>query len=131
MRMRRGRGRASWVALIAAYLLFFQTVIGGFAIGAGAALVPLDSLSALCSLDGGGSTPDRSGDRQPAGHAHLPDCCTTGCSMFGGQLGPGFVAVLPVPRLASETQPALLRAAPMVAAARRSPANPRAPPAQA
>ncbi|MGO1080298.1 DUF2946 family protein [Inquilinus sp. CA228] len=124
--MRSARRRASWVALGAAYLLFVQAILGGLAIGASAA--PLDPLSALCRTDDGSGPilPD-----QPAGHPHLPDCCTTGCSMFSGAPVPTFVAVLLVPHLAGPTEPAPLPVAPASAAPQRSPANPRAPPAQA
>jgi hypothetical protein len=128
--MRRAQGRTSWVALVAAYLLFFQAVIGGFAIGASAAPLSFDPLSALCQVDTGSpAAPDR--PDQPAGHAHLPDCCTAGCSMFGGHLVPTFVAVLLVPQLAAAPEPAPRPAAPVAAAPQWSPANPRAPPAQA
>ncbi|WP_342241411.1 DUF2946 family protein [Inquilinus sp. OTU3971] len=124
--MRSARRRASWVALGAAYLLFVQAILGGLAIGASAAT--LDPLSALCSADDGSGPvlPD-----QPAQHPHLPDCCTTGCSMFSGAPVPAFVAVLLVPHLAGRTEPAPLPLAPVAAAPQRSPANPRAPPAQA
>jgi hypothetical protein len=127
--MRRRQGRTSWVALCAAYLLFFQALIGGFAIGASAASAAFDPLSGLCRADGGQTTPDR--PDQPAGHGHLPDCCTIGCSMFGGHMAPVFVAVLLVPQLAGEPEAATLRTAPAVVAVPRSPANPRAPPFQA
>jgi hypothetical protein len=124
--MRSVRRRASWVALGAAYLLFVQAILGGLAIGASAAT--LDPLSALCRADDGSGPvlPD-----QPADHPHLPDCCTTGCAMFGGAPVPAFVAVLLVPHLAVPTEPAPLPLAPVATAPQRSPANPRAPPAQA
>ena len=122
--MRSARRRASWVALGAAYLLFVQAILGGLAIGASAAT--LDPLSALCRADDAG--PVR---QDPAAdHPHLPDCCTTGCAMFGGAPVPGFVAVLLVPHLAGPTEPALLPLTPVATAPQRSPANPRAPPAQ-
>lgn len=128
MRMRWARKRASWVALGAAYLLFVQAILGGLAIGASAAPAAFDPLSALCRTDDG-AAPAR--QDQPAGHPHLPDCCTTGCAMFGGAPVPGFVAVLLVPHLAGRSEPAPLSLAPVAAAPQRSPANPRAPPAQA
>ena len=128
MRMRWARKRASWVALGAAYLLFVQAILGGLAIGASAAPAAFDPLSALCRIDDG-QAPAR--QDQPAGHPHLPDCCTSGCSMFSGAPVPGFVAVLLVPHLAGQSEPAPLPLAPVAAAPQRSPANPRAPPAQA
>lgn len=128
MRMRWARKRASWVALGAAYLLFVQAILGGLAIGASAAPA-FDPLSALCRADDGAAAPAR--PDQPAGHPHLPDCCTTGCSMFSGAPVPAFVAVLLVPHLAGRTEPAPLPLAPVATAPQRSPANPRAPPAQA
>ena len=126
MRLRWARKRASWVALGAAYLLFVQAILGGLAIGASAAT--LDPLSALCRTDDGAG-PVR--QDPPADHPHLPDCCTTGCAMFGGAPVPAFVAVLLVPHLAGRTEPAPLPLVPVAAAPQRSPANPRAPPAQA
>ncbi|KGM31183.1 hypothetical protein [Inquilinus limosus] len=126
--MRWARRRASWVALGAAYLLFVQAILGGLAIGASAAPAAFDPLSALCRTDDG-TIPAR--QDLPAGHPHLPDCCTTGCAMFSGAPVPGFVAVLLVPHLAGRSEPALLPLAPVAAAPQRSPANPRAPPAQA
>lgn len=125
MRLRWARRRASWVALGVAYLLFVQAILGGLAIGASAAPAAFDPLSALCRTDDGAgpARPD-----QPAQHPHLPDCCTTGCSMFGGYPVPTVVAALLVPHLAGTTEPAPLPAAPVAAAPQRSPANPRAPP---
>lgn|GEM_PF-2136589 len=127
MRLRWARKRASWVALGAAYLLFVQAILGGLAIGASAAT--LDPLTALCRADDGAAGPIR--QDPPAGQPHLPDCCTTGCAMFGGAPVPAFVAVLLVPHLAGPTEPAPLPLAPVAAAPQRSPANPRAPPSQA
>lgn len=128
MRLRWARKRASWVALGAAYLLFVQAILGGLAIGASAAPAAFDPLSALCRTDDGSGPvrPDR-----PAGHPHLPDCCTTACSMFSGAPVPAFAAVLLTPHLADPAEPAPLPLAPVAAAPQRSPANPRAPPAQA
>jgi len=125
--MRWARRRASWVALGAAYLLFVQAILGGLAIGASAAPA-FDPLSALCRVDDG---PVPARPDQPAGHPHLPDCCTAGCVMFSGAPVPALVAVLLVPHLAGRNEPAPLLPAPVAAAPQRSPANPRAPPAQA
>lgn len=129
MGMRRRQGQARWVALVAAYLLFFQALIGGFALGASASPAAPDPLSALCGIDT--RAPDRTGQPQPAGQLHMPDCCSTGCSMFSGAPVPVFVAVLLVPQLTAAPEPAPRRAAPVAAPAPRSPANPRAPPVQA
>ncbi|MBS7701510.1 MULTISPECIES: DUF2946 family protein [unclassified Chelatococcus] len=76
--LRQQRGCA-WVALVAAYMLILQSVLGAFAIGASASPERNDVFGTiLCAPSG-----DQSGasDDAPV-RRHLPDCCLYGCSMF-------------------------------------------------
>lgn len=75
--MNIGRGRGSIaVALVAAWLLVLQSMVGAFALGASAA-APLDGFgNVICTHDGAAGFPG--GDRRPA---HPPACCVLGCSL--------------------------------------------------
>ncbi|CAH1655480.1 DUF2946 family protein [Chelatococcus asaccharovorans] len=76
--LRQRKGWA-WVALVVAYMLVLQSVLGAFAIGASASPERNDVFGTfLCAPSG-----DLSGasDDAPV-RKHLPDCCLYGCSMF-------------------------------------------------
>jgi len=118
-----------WVALGAAYFLVVQILVTGIALGADAAPSRQAGLpTVICSFHGPSTAPDGTG--QPSGPAHLPDCCTLGCSMFGP-------AVAPPPAIASVSVARQVREAILAAPVdqtppttpRRTSGNPRAPPA--
>lgn len=72
----------SWVAVLAAYVLVLQALLGGIAAGAHANARILDHALAL-SLCAPGSEPVPVTDTGAAGaHADL-SCCTAGCPMIG------------------------------------------------
>ena len=116
--------------LAAAYLLFLQLLFGGLAMAAGTVPSILGDPSVFLGSaddpDPGAALPD---GHLPAGHGHVRDCCGLGCTMSGSHLVAGFVAELLVPSLLGERAAAPRHTASVVAGARRSPANPRAPPA--
>ncbi|MCO6389595.1 hypothetical protein GTW25_00935 [Aliihoeflea aestuarii] len=66
-------------AIFSAAMLFFQLVLGGFALGTAAAATPtLDIFgNPLCIT--GTHAPNGEDGRE---HSGLPHCCTPGCSMF-------------------------------------------------
>ncbi|MBN8998880.1 MAG: hypothetical protein J0H54_05640 [Rhizobiales bacterium] len=122
---RRNRRRCSWVAILAAYALVVQALLGGLMLGASAS--PGAAGVVLCLTDGPASP---SADA-PAGPHRLPDCCLAGCPMFGHALPPapllGALALLGV-----EASPeSVSEPAPRVEAREGRPANPRAPPVAA
>ncbi|GLK86756.1 hypothetical protein [Ancylobacter defluvii] len=111
-------------AILAAYLLVLQTVLGGLAMGThagmGVALGPAGEVICLNT-----TTPD--GQQDTAGH--LPDCCTSSCRL-------GALASLPPPELAPLPSPLALPALALAGPRVDSPAsgtehlphNARAPP---
>ncbi|MDR6951642.1 hypothetical protein J2X65_000991 [Ancylobacter sp. 3268] len=85
-------------AILAAYLLVLQTVLGGLAMGAHAGMgVALGPAGEVICLNA--TTPD--GQQDSAGH--LPDCCTANCRI-------GALASLPPPELAPIPAPLALPA---------------------
>ena len=125
-RVPQGRRSSLRIALAAALLLVFQTLLSVFAIGAGAFAAPLDAYgNPICAT---GADYSGHGPHSPD-HAKLPPCCALGCPMVSGFAGaaPGTVP-LQVPRLL------LLDGNPAAAvdlvspAPERRPGNPRAPP---
>ena len=65
------------VALVAAYVLVLQALVGAFALGAAASPV-LDAFgNPLCITSA--ASPDSGSDRN---HGYVPDCCTIACNMF-------------------------------------------------
>ncbi|MBN9019318.1 MAG: hypothetical protein J0H11_18045 [Rhizobiales bacterium] len=118
------------MALVAAYVLLIQALFGAFAIGASAGpLIDQPGSAVLCAPLGAEPAPD--GTPLAPGH-HLPDCCLTGCMMFGA-------AILPPLSAGGIFVPAKIDAAPARPAAialsvpprRGTPIHPRAPPATA
>jgi hypothetical protein len=109
------------IALVAAYALIAQGVLGGAAhagMFAGQWGSAGDPAHIHC-LAGGGpppqAAPDHSGSHDRAGH--LPDCCMAGCA--------GPVVVLPVPQGAVALRPAAARVvAPTIAEDRVAPRRP-------
>lgn len=80
MKPARGTMRMTMTAILAAYLLVLQGLLGGFASGthAGTAFA-LDSFGqVLCS----GAVNGPASPSDPA--HHTPDCCTTGCNVSVG-----------------------------------------------
>jgi hypothetical protein len=117
--------KRTWLAILAAFVLFAHSLVAGFVDGAMAEPRLLDVFgNPICSShDAGGGSPD-----QPANHSHLPDCCLVGCSLVGGHALAAAAQPFLILRLAEPAR----RAAPGYRAARvtpeRSPLNPRAPP---
>lgn len=130
LRTWRASGRGSWIALVAAYVLLIQALFGAFAIGASAGpLIDQPGGAIICAPLGAVPAPD--GSPLPASH-HLPDCCLTGCMMFGAAILPPFGAggiFVPAKADAVPVRPTgiALPAAPR----RGTPIHPRAPPVTA
>lgn len=130
LRTWRANGRGSWIALVAAYVLLAQSLFAAFAIGASAApLVDNPAGAVLCAPLGAVPAPD--GTPLPGNH-HLPDCCLTGCMMFGPAAlpapdGPGLLAPAAAHATAIRPMGSHIAALPR----RGTPIHPRAPPATA
>jgi len=111
-------------ALVAAYLLVLQALLGGLAAGTHAgAGVSVDAFGqVLCR---GAST----GTDSPADPAHhTPDCCTTGCQTSATSGLPPLAPAFAAPRAAiAHTQP-LLRTNLATSDLDHRPHNARAPP---
>lgn len=126
----QAQGKRTWLAVLAAFVLFAHSLVAGFVDGAMAQPQLVDVFgNPICSAHGsdGGSNPSQ----LPANHSHLPDCCLAGCSLVGGHA----VAAAAQPfQVIRRAEPARL-AAPAYRVARvtfeRSPLNPRAPPISA
>lgn len=115
------------VAILAAVMLFFQIVVGGFALGSAAAASPtLDIFgNPLCIT---GVTHSQTGD-DTRDHSGLPDCCTPGCSMFAPVTSPDrdrYALVNPLDL--REALPVATHVAISIHADDHDPASPRAPP---
>ena len=111
-------------ALVAAYLLVLQALIGGLAAGTHAgASVTVDAFGqVLCR----GATSGTDAPSDP--NHHTPDCCTTGCQTSAATGLPPIVLVLATPAVAiARTQP-LLRAHLTENGLEHRPHNARAPP---
>ena len=113
------------VALVAAYLLLLQSMLGAFAFGAGPNASQLDAFgNVICTHEGATQLPG--GNQSPS---HLPACCVLGCSMFSPAFAPPPDAGLALGSLSFETVAFVFPAAIHLDFAReRSPSNPRAPP---
>lgn len=111
-------------AILAAYLLVLQALLGGLASGthAGSA-VAMDAFGqVLCrgATDGAGSP------AEPA--HHTPDCCTTGCNVSVGTGTPPTAVAFDAPRPVAVAVLAPLQFGPATDGAPRRPHNARAPP---
>ncbi|MGV6876411.1 DUF2946 family protein [Pseudochelatococcus sp. B33] len=121
------RETRSWVAVVAAYALVIQSLLGAFAIGASAAPSRLDAFgTVICTSHGVEALPDGA---DPSKSGLMPDHCAVGCCAFAHAIlsVPDYTAV-PVAFVPQED--AVLRPAPEARASGREglPGNPRAPP---
>jgi hypothetical protein len=118
-----------WVAIAAAYLLVLQAIFAGLSSAAYAASVSLDRELALTLCAPSNTAPARTDHGGAATHVDQ-SCCTLGCPMSAGGQPPE-----------ANFEPVVHRAADQVAFSKRfdrpsgflagrSPANPRAPPAE-
>jgi len=117
-------GRMMATALVAAYLLVLQALLGGLAAGTHAgAGVTVDAFGqVLCR---GAST----GTDSPADPAHhTPDCCTTGCQTSATSGLPPLAPAFAVPRAAIAHAQPLLRTDLATSDLDHRPHNARAPP---
>jgi len=119
--------RNAWVAIVAAYILLLQAVLGSPMLGAAADPLRVGAFGVICSTTGAGAEADQPGLPQH----HLPDCCLNGCLMSG-------MAALPGAETAPFVAPSRLESSAIPPAAdvalsfrRDHTANPRAPPMSA
>lgn len=124
-----GSRRGIWgkaAALVAAYALVLQALIGTFAFAA----TPADLVgTVICTHDGaqGGSAGDDGRDR---GADHRPSCCAAGCAFSASALGPAPDAIFRLgPAFAGTVAAAVPDAGRPLFSRHRWQANPRAPPA--
>ena len=120
--VRSGRTRWSFgVALVAAWLLVLQSMVGAPALSASSA--QLDSFgNVLCTTHGIKTVPG--GDT-----GHTPDCCFLGCAAFGTALATPPEAGALLASLSFEAEKLVLASDQFLDRLRgRTPANPRAPP---
>ncbi len=116
------------VALVAAYLLLLQSVLGAFAFGTGPNASQLDAFgNIICTHEGAAELPV--GDQHPA---HMPACCMLGCSMVSQVHAPPPESGMALASLSFETVAFVFPAIVHLDFTReRSPSNPRAPPVPA
>jgi hypothetical protein len=108
-----------WVAILAAYALVLQAVVP-----MAPAVAGIPGADVICRA----GSPERSdGGTAPDRHA----ACIVHCVAIAAAAGTPDAVALPAPRLASVSNARTTRPAVVAAAARRGPAQPRAPPAQA
>lgn len=116
--------RSAMTAILAAYLLVLQALLGGLASGAhaGAAFALGELGEVICrgAMDGPASPAD------PA--HHTPDCCTAGCNVSIGTATPPGAVAFDAPRPVAIAALAPVDIEPHHAAAPRGPHNARAPP---
>lgn len=94
MRRRWREERNGWTARVAALLLVLQATLLAFSAGAAAGPVVRDQFgNVVCSADATGRHRGSPSPHDPR-HAGGFDCCTLGCSMFGG-FPPAPAAALP------------------------------------
>lgn len=131
MSARRSFATRLTVALIAAYVLVLQGLLGGVLAGQHAGLLALDQAIHLAACDPGGSGPSQSSDDQRP--AHLPDCCAQGCQSAAAGPGPAMAAAIAFAYPNADLAPPALPARQPGAESwpERSPASPRGPPARA
>ncbi|MEN5084526.1 hypothetical protein ABE438_18745 [Bosea sp. TWI1241] len=117
-----------WVAILAAYVLVLQALLGGLAGGARADAARLDQALAMSLCLPGGDLNGLPGDTGK-GLAHADkSCCTAGCPMLGGT-GPAPAGFSPLAhRPADHVAFSRRLDRPVGYLAIRSPGSPRAPP---
>lgn len=123
----RKAGMRRWVALAAAYLVVLQAIFAGLASGANAASFSLDRSLAMTLCAGG----DQPMSQSEGAAAHeLMSCCMLGCAFTGAGAPAAPTDFLPVVHRAVDLVAFQRRLdLPSGFVARRTPANPRAPPA--
>lgn len=116
------------VAIIAAYMLVLQSLVGAFALGTAAASpVLLDAFgNPLCITSSLGAD----SDAENGNHSAMPDCCTVACSMFAPitaeERAPRSL-YNPVARITQPAEP-VYESVTVSFALLRSPGSPRSPP---
>jgi hypothetical protein len=120
----RRTGRMA-VALVAAWLLVLQSMVGAFALGGASAAAPLDGFgNVICTHDGAAGFPGS--DRRPA---HPPACCVLVCSLASPALAAPPDAGPLLVRIDPETARIVFPVSGHRPWARgHSPSSPRAPP---
>lgn len=115
-------------ALVAAYLLVLQSVLGAFAFGLGPDASQRDAFgNVICTQEGAAELPGGDPHRQ-----HMPACCMLGCSLASSVHAPPPAAAALARSVVFEAVAFVLPAFRHLDFARdRSPSNPRAPPATA
>lgn len=127
---RRIASSRHWVAIAVAYLLVLETILAGLASGASAASFNLDRSLALTHCASSDMPPEGS-YQHGNGIPDRPVCCVLGCTFGNGPSVTATSCFLPVPyRAVIQVAFAQRYDAPHVIAARRWPANPRAPPSK-
>jgi hypothetical protein len=111
------------VALVAAWLLVLQGVVGAFAVASAPQVDAFGNPLCATGVDGA------AGGSHGAGHFKLPGCCTAGCSMFAPALpSPSQQAAPASELLAVSDLPAARPDTDLPPARDHNPGNPRAPP---
>lgn len=118
-------GRVMGTALVAAYLLVLQALLGGLSAGTHAgAGVTVDAFGQVICR---GATSGTDSPSDPA--HHTPDCCTTGCqTSAGGGLPPPVALALGEPASTLTVSQPLPRADIARSGLEHRPHNARAPP---
>ncbi|AZN96336.1 DUF2946 domain-containing protein [Mesorhizobium sp. M9A.F.Ca.ET.002.03.1.2] len=115
-------------ALVAAYLLVLQSVVGALVFGTGPNASQLDAFgNVICTHEGVAQLPGGDPHEQ-----HMPTCCVLGCGVASAAYAPPPVAGTVSGNFSVETVAFVLPAFRHLDFTRdRSPSNPRAPPATA
>ncbi|WP_321337232.1 DUF2946 family protein [Breoghania sp.] len=116
-----------WVAIIAAYMLVVQSLVGAVALGHGPETVALDFFgNPICSSNAGQTAPASDDDR-----SKIPDCCRGGTCLAGHAL-PGRIDTVSISFAFPShiERPPIEATLPIVLCRSYSPAQPRAPPLQ-
>lgn len=126
-----GLRRKTWenvgVAMIAAYMLILQGLLGAFATGVANAATDLDAFgNPLCITSGELASVDADGSHDQT----LPDCCSAACSMFSTVTNDDHAPhALDNPlRVGVDATAATAAAACLGFALKRGPGSPRSPP---
>ena len=114
----------SWVACVAAYMIFVQALATSAAM-ARAPVTPDGVALIICTHDG--AVPDPAA---PDHSSHQMDCCGLGCPMLGGfaVLPTAGEAIEPISFVIAPSEPATLAGGPL-GRSQRQPRQSRAPPA--
>lgn len=118
------------LALVAAYMLVLQALIGAFALGSAAASPMLDAFGNPLCITSMHSTDNGSGGSD---HGTMPDCCTASCSMFAPATADERTlssVANPLPVVTARPAPGFDTVA-HTHAPEENPGSPRAPPATA